>query len=268
MTHKNHKKFALCFAGLVFAATLASCSKDEGEKSRAPDAPEPRIESAEADDDREICLTGDLDFLPGDQVGCHSIQKIKGWRRAPLEDSDRGVLSVSMTHPTDRTRDPALCRTCADYRERLYDGYYAMSGRDRRREAFFIRACGVIEMLLRAAPGGVSHFDGGVEEGEIASIGAERMLQLGDDPRLASVPGDPSIERIGAGRWRVAAGGQTIFIEEIAELDFDADGVTEILAFLSAGPVLATARVNDVALLEKDSENAPLRLTALKFQEN
>ena len=227
---------------------------------------EPPLVGAAVYDDSEVCLLKDISFLPGDQDGCFARSALAQWESTPLVDPERGALALSMTHPTDASRDVAVCTTCREFREYRFDGWYALSSRDMRREAFFVRACGVIEMLRYAQAADQSYFaDDGLEAGEAASLAAEHLLQLGDDPAIA--PGNPEIDRIGPSSWRVVAGGQTVRIEEIAMADFDTDGRAEILAFLTAGPTDATARVFDVVLLEKDSADAGVSLSPVEFRE-
>ncbi len=230
-------------------------------------------ETADADTDalhqvsfggEEICLKADIDFIPGDQNRCFTSAEIAGWRIEPLIDPERGAMAVTMRHPTDGARSAAEPKTCRDYGELRYDGWYAPTSREMRREAFFVRACGVIEMLMRAQTATTNHFaDDGLELGEVASISADRFLRLGAED--IDAPGDPEIERISDTAWRVAAGGQTTFIEEIAVLDFDNDGIAEILAFFAGGPDQATARLADIALLEKDADQAAVTVTAIDF---
>ncbi|MEM8773073.1 MAG: hypothetical protein AAGD92_15610 [Pseudomonadota bacterium] len=208
----------------------------------------------------EICLDADIAFFPGDQSGCFSKSEIAAWRSRELSDPGRGKLKLAMTHPTDGSMAPKELSTCRDFIEMRYDGWYAMTSRDMRREAFFVRACGVIELLMQAKPAEIDHFAANsLTENEIATIGAEKLLRLGDDPAVS--PGDPEIERLSTTSWRVAAGGQTLLIEEIAALDFDADTKAEILAFFAAGPDQASASVTEIVLLERDEPEAAIEVT-------
>ena len=214
----------------------------------------------------EICLKADIDFLPGDQKGCFSQSELASWEREPLVDPSRGPLAVRMTHPSDASRAAAECRTCRDFAEYRYEGWFAMTARDMRREAFFRRACGVIDMLRRARPAEANYFgEDGLGAGDVASVSAARLLRLGADPEASATPADPEILSAGPGSWRVSAGGQTTYIDEVAALDFDGDGVAEILTFFSAGPDRATARVSEIALMEKDAAEAAVTLTPVDF---
>ncbi len=233
--------------------------------SSRPPVGEAPLVGAAVFDDAEICLLTDISFLPGDQAGCIDRGALADWEATPLVDPERGALTVSMTHPTDASRDAAVCRTCHEFREYTFDGWYALSSRDMRREAFFVRACGAIKMLRNAQIPDQSYFpDDGLEAGDVASLAAEHLLRLGDDP--AVTPGNPEIDRIGPSVWRVAAGGQTVRIEEIAMADFDGDGRAEILAFLSARPDEGTATIFDVVLLEKDAIDAGVSVNPVDFR--
>ncbi len=215
-----------------------------------------------AADETEICLDADIAFLPGDQAGCFKRSEFAKWEAAPLVDPERGAIVVSMSHPTDASRDAAQCATCRDFRELRFDGWYASTSRDMRREAFFTRACGVLSALRGAEAATITYFgETGLEAGEVASLAADRLLRVGADP--AAAPGDPEIVQTAPASWRISAGGQTVRIDEVALADFDGDNIAEILAVFITGPDDATARIADAALLEKDAAGAALTVTPL-----
>jgi hypothetical protein len=247
---------AVAAAGAFGLVTLQD-GRDEGAKEVSSS-----VESAMAAS--EICLTADIDFLPGDQGRCFEPAEIAAWRLEPLVDAERGAMAVKMSSPDEAGGESAEPRTCREYNALRNEGWYASTSRDMRRDAFFVRACGVIEMLLRAQEATTNYFtDGGLEVGEVASISAERLLRLSSGKD--ETPFDPEVEQTGPGTWRAAFGGQTAYVEEIASLDFDGDGFAEILAFFAGGPERATARLSEIALLEKDAEGAPVTVTAIDF---
>ncbi len=215
-----------------------------------------------AADDAEICLGADIAFLPGDQTGCIKRSRIAEWEKAPLIDAERGPLVISMSHPTDVGRDAVACTTCSDFKELRLEGWYASTSREMRREALFVRACSVIGALRHAQAAEISYFDeNGLEPGDVASLAADKLLHVGADP--AVTPGDPEIARTGPSSWRISAGDQTVRVDEVALADFDGDDIAEILALFFAGPDRATARITDMALLEKDAASAALAVTPI-----
>lgn len=214
----------------------------------------------------EVCLKGDLPFIAGDQSGCHARSDFSQWRKRPINDPSSGELRMTMSSPRDASMPTKEVRTCREFSERKYDGWFAMTSRDMRREAFFVRACGVIEMLAKSRTADVSYFENDtVSTGDVATISADQFVRLGSDP--ATTPGNPDIEKTGAGAWRVSVSGQTSYFNEIAALDFDEDGILEILAFFSAGPDAATARISQLVLLEKDTMDVQVSVTPLTFSQ-
>lgn len=213
-----------------------------------------------------VCLKRDLPFIAGDQSGCHKRSDFAEWRKTALVDPSRGALSMTMSSPRDATMPAKDVTTCREFSERRYDGWYAMTSRDMRREAFFVRACGVIELLSNAREAKVSYFtDDTMSTGDVASISAAQILRLGSDP--ATDPADPEIEQTGDSAWRLSIGGQTSYFTEIAGLDFDGDETLEILAFFSAGPDEATARISELVLIERDAANAQIEVKTLDFRQ-
>ncbi len=248
----------------------------------APSSDVPVEVIAASDDGFEICLENKIAFFEGVETGCYSRTEVAAWRDLEVVDRSDEAVMVMMTHPSDYSVNVEQCTTCRSFVELRWQGWFAMSSRDIRREAYFVRACGVLDMLMKAQPASENYFeDGAVSPSDMAAIGAERILRVGDDP--ATKAGDLVVEEYSgeAGArtdsqaveqenaqelgWRLSTAGQETRLERIATADFDGDGIAEILTFLVAGPDDATASVSTVALLEKDGADVAAVLTPQSF---
>jgi|GEM_PF-1496811 len=219
-----------------------------------------------SDDGFELCLKNEVAFFDGLPAGCYTREELAAFRDAPVIDRSEEEVAVAMTHPSDYSIAPEQCKTCREFSELRWRGWFASSSRDMRREAYFVRACGVLDLLMKAEPASQTYFEeGGPTADEMASIGAERVLRVGDDPEVDKGP--LVVEKAGDAVWRLTTRGQETWLEEIATADFDGDGIAEILAFALATPAAGTAAVAEVVLLEKDSSDLPLVLTPQLFSE-
>lgn len=209
-------------------------------------------------DEFSICLKSGVGFFNDLGPRCYSRAELAQLRDQPVIDQTGRKIAVTMTHPSDSSMPPAQYSTCRQYDEARFEDWYAMTTRDMRREAYFTRACGSLDLLLDAGPAETSHFaDGSPVAAEIASLGGDRLLRIGPDP----APGAPVIEKINAAEWRVSFDDQRVMLQEIANADFDGDRIEEILVFVVARPEGGTAIVSAVALLEKDRAGGPVVLT-------
>ena len=91
-----------------------------------------------------------------------------------------------------------------------------------------------------------------------------RISEGGADPETALEARDTA-EKLDEYRWGVSSRGQETVLQEIANADFDSDGIEEILVFLVSSPSGGTAVVSQIALLEKDDSAAPVSLTLQTF---
>lgn len=218
--------------------------------------------SLDEDSSDEICLKADLPFVKGDQTGCISKAEITSWRVEPFMDDQARPRSVKMSHPTDATQPSATVRDCKGFNEYRYEGWFAATSAEMRREAYFIRNCGVIEMLLNAREAQQNYFgDEGITRSGLTAIAESGIFTFGEE---ASPLGEITIDRDGP-NWRLNQDDQMIVLEEIAVLDFDSDGIAEILLFVFAGPERGTARIGEIAVVEKDSPDAEITLVPIDF---
>lgn len=237
----------------------------------APSSQSDQLKSAAADN-FELCLRSDLRLFESAPSGCLRRADIAALRDAPLADNNARSLSVTLSHPNDSTMAPAEVRNCRDYQEKRWDGWYASSGRDMRRDAYFVRACGLLEMLMRAGPAAYSYIaEAGLTAADYEALGADKLLRLGADPAVSETDGvdaaaAPQPETTGA-RWRLTVNGQVSQVQELALADFDGDEIAEMLVFLTNAPVGGSASLSAVALVEKDADTASAHLTVLNFDE-
>jgi len=208
----------------------------------------------------EICLKGDLDLFEGVSAKCFSRNELLALRDRPVVDMQGRPVAVSMSHPSDMSVPAEDCRTCRDYSEMSFDGWYAMSSREMRREAYFVRACGTLAALSNAQPAATSYFSNGSPEAEEVALLARTMkfgeAGPGEDIHVEKSPGDI---------WRISSGDMNWRIHEIANADFDNDGVEEIMAFTVGAPEGGTAAFYNAGLLEKDTAGAALSFTPVSY---
>ena len=126
-----------------------------------------------------------------------------------------------------------------------------------RREAWFERACGVLSMLERARTPDATHFAGDrLTAADMTSLAKETPFRLGDDDAAATAT--PSTVSGGAdGVWTLSAGGQSAVVQEIAHADFNADGLGDVLVFVSLSVEGGTATAAEVGVVEKKAADGP-----------
>lgn len=235
--------------GVAGIGALVGVSLDQDEA--APD-------KAAAGGEYEVCLKTAIGFFEEAGARCYDRAALGALRDRSVLDPGGRAIAVTMTPPADAARPPAQYSTCREYDVARSQDWYAMTTRDMRREAYFTRACGALDLLARAGPARTSHFAGGSPTSEeIAALGGDRLLRMGPAP----ASGTPQIEKAGAAEWRISYGDQRVILQEIANADFDGDGIEEILVFIAARPEGGTATISAVALLEKDSAGGPATLT-------
>lgn len=218
----------------------------------------------------ELCLKNDIPFFVGVKAGCYSSSELSRFLDAQVLDRQENAVSMEMANPRDMTAPTADCKTCRTYKEMRWEGWYALSSRDQRREAFFIRACGTLDLLLNAQPAEFSYFDrGSPRESEIEALQEASPFAIvetaaADSPVAANGQG-LMVERVGEYEWRMTAQGQTVLIQELANADFDHDDIEEILAFSIVTASDGTAAVPVIGLMEKDAESTRLGFTPVDF---
>lgn len=246
-----------------------------------------------------LCLKSDMPFFEGAAAKCYSHAELFSLSDRQVLNTEGAPVSVPMTHPTDMAAEQAICRTCGVWLDLKRDGWFALTSSDQRREAFFIRACGALSLMLEARPAEVNHFADrsfsaeeiadllrkgsfGIDAGGADEISTAISLTVGDDGGVGDgdagednaafgVAGPaqalPDFEASNGaeGEWRVLLGGQSIVMQELALADFDGDDAAELLVFMRAGPADGTAVSYSVGLLEKDSPGAALSFTASDY---
>lgn len=212
-------------------------------------------------DDFEICLKRDLPLFEGVDARCYDRSALRALYDAAVVDGAAATVDLEMSHPTDYSAADRVISTCGQYREMQFDGWYAASARAMRREAYLMRACAVLAALNAAAPARETFFEGGSPTAaEIAALIETGEMTMGEaetETLVVRIVGDEDHF------WRIETGAADITLEELANADFDGDGVEEILVFATIGAVDGAMRAPSPALLNKDSRDAALSLTPI-----
>ncbi len=209
-----------------------------------------------SDEEKFLCLKTKIAFAAGADRGCYSRADIAALMNAPLLDDRGAPATVDLSHPTDYDRPQATAATCADWRRLTGEGWYALSTREMRREAWFVRACGTLALLEVARRPDLSHFEGGdASQADMESLAAAAPFGIGEAGAAAPM----SVAKSGAAEWRLSGSGQSVVIQEIAHADFNADGLGDILVFASLGVEGGTAAASETGLLEKRKASGPVR---------
>ncbi|MEZ5891805.1 MAG: hypothetical protein R3C58_01455 [Parvularculaceae bacterium] len=208
----------------------------------------------------EVCLKSDLVFFKDAPAKCYAPADVRALADHQVLDSGGEPASLAMVHPTDATMAPMDCRTCAQYREARFDGWFVESARDMRREAYFVRACGVLAAIAEAQAAKESYFtNGSPAEAEVAALASTMSFGEPQSENQLVAKGSNHV-------WMITSGPATIAMQELANADFDNDGVEEILVTFTGGLAGGTAAYHDVGYLEKDGPGAALAFSPLDFE--
>ena len=88
---------------------------------------------------------------PDRNSGAAAAPDLAALRTKPVINAQGAPAGLMMTHPSDASIAPAEVRTCAGYAEMTFDGWFAATSMEMRREGFFIRACGTLAALSEAS---------------------------------------------------------------------------------------------------------------------
>lgn len=250
---------ALAAASLAGVSFYVVQPEDDSQQAAAATA----VDIAESD--ASICLKSDIALWEGVESGCLSPSQIAAlWDKPVMMRGE--PAAVELTHPSDHSVKPVECRTCRQYAERQWDGWFAMTSRDMRREAAFVYACGALSLIEQAAPARESYFeDGSPGLEDMQALAPILLLRLTNSAAFETV--DVDVERIGDAEWRLAATDNIGSAREIANADFTGDGVEDVLIFLYGAPVGGSAVLSSVAILEKPSEAADVSVTFHEFRD-
>lgn len=238
------KQFGAAIVALGAAGTATYFGAPDGETD------ESAFSLAERDDGFEICLETDIPLFEGDQKGCLDRRDLAELRRAALLNRDGDPITLSLAHPTDATADAFECSTCGQYDDLIFEGWYAETSRDMRREAYFVRACALLSLLSRAEKAEESFFgEDGLTETVMENLSTDRLPRLAENADVAAT--DMSLIRDNDGNWRYEDDDRFVTVEELALADFDGDGVQDILVLVVAGPNDGTAKIVDYGILKR-----------------
>ena len=217
-------------------------------------------QSAAKDADFEVCIRADAAMIEGLSPGCYDKKQLKAYRDKLVLGLDGAPVAVALAHPKDDLAPLEIVKTCHAYSEKMDRRWFALSNREMRRQSYFVRACGALEMLIAAEKPERSFFKNGeLTRADLKSLAGGPPFRMAERAETAAV--ETEIETVKTGGWRLKMSDQAATIIEIAHADFDRDGVGDILAFASIGVTGGTARIAEIGLLQKSSETAPVRFT-------
>lgn len=256
----------LGLGGVAAAAAAAYFGGLAGPKR--PDAPSTSAEAPSAvavrrDDgtNDKICVRADIGFAETKKGGCYFRRDFAAMERSQVLDAQGAPVRVSLAHPTDYEREPTQVSTCAEYNGLVESGWYALAESEMRREAYFKRACGVLSMLERARTPDLSHFaNEAMTDADMQSLAKGPPFRIGGDPGVPDVAA--TVGRSAEGGWTLSANGQKATMQEIAHADFNADGLGDMLVFVSISVEHGSATAAEVGLVEKKTANGPCAYAA------
>ena len=235
----------------------------------AEETQHPSLTGVTAETGYKLCLKAAEPLFDSDLAAdgaCYARTELAALFNAPVLGAGRVAAAVKMSSPDDSASqaDAAPSRTCNDYLTARRDGWFALTAADQRREAYFIRACGALSLMLEAAPAQESYFAGGSPSPEeMRAFHREGRFAVGEP---VDIPAEDVVMTGRDGpRWTFRLGAQATAIEEIANADFDADGIEEILVFVRTAPVDGAAAFYESGLLHKDGPAAPIAFQPFDF---
>lgn len=239
-------------AGALSAAAVTGVSvmRNEGPEAGARAA---RASLANAAGET-VCIKSNVRLVEGMNAACYGRAQYEAMRDRAVVTAAGAAVRVALAHPSDAGAPAETASTCAEYDSLIAEGWAAVTSADLRREEYFRRACGALDLLTKARPAQTSHFaDGRAAEADVRSMAAAEALGFGEvDPE---VPID--VSSAGEGVWKLTIGQGETMVYEIAHADFTGDGAGEILAYLSVGASGGTARTGAIGLMEKATADGP-----------
>ena len=208
---------------------------------------------AQSDDPDAVCLLSDAPFFNGLTQGCYTRASLTELLSRDLVN-DRGAnVEVTLSSPPEAPAATDKCRTCDEYNRLERLGWFALTGRDQRREEYFRRACGMLNFLIASGTPERTNFeDGLLSFGDIAALPDEALLRFAPAPDAAAR--ENAREADSFGNWTVDMSEETITIQPLAHADFDGDARGDMLVYMRTRKKGATAFAGTVAYLAKTDD--------------
>lgn len=218
------------------------------------DAPTPAsMRIAESRSSESVCIESSVRLVEGMTRSCMTSAQFETLRDRAVLSGDGSAIEVNLSGPAD-TAGGAAVRTCAEYDLRIAEGWYALSNSDMRREEYFKRACGALQLLVKAKPATETYFTNGrAAAADVMSMASSDSFGIGEAVSAAA----PEVTEVDAGVWKIATPASETMVYEIAHGDFTGDGLGEILAYVSTGVAGGAARAGSIGLIEKSAANGP-----------
>ncbi len=229
--------------------------------------------SGKSGDAEKICLLSEAPFFQGLKAGCYSNKEIADLYDRDLVNERGASVTVQMTSPPEAPQAFDNCRTCSDYNRMRRLGWFALTGRDQRREEFFGRACAMLDFLNKAADSQETYFaQSRLVSQDIEKIPTKSLIQFSAWPNAESGDFSPEeqINRTNSeapdenGNWVVKLDEQWLIIQPLAHADFDGDGIGDMLVFMRTQLDDASAFASSVGYLSKFSDDGALSFNMLE----
>ena len=215
----------------------------------------------------EVCLRSAIGVSLDEQRPCLDAAELDRLADRPVTDDAGRQVEITLSHPSDRLAPLAVVQTCREYDARRAADWAAMSSRELRRDGYFVRTCGVLAVLRGARRPQSRHFQNDSlaadDVAEMLAAGAFGMAGATDGADVPTPSGDLQVEMEAPSVWRFTLGDAHGRLQEIAEADFDGDGVSDILAFASFWTSSGTARADMLGLVLKPGADAPSRFAPI-----
>ncbi|MEL6791166.1 MAG: hypothetical protein AAFO78_11430 [Pseudomonadota bacterium] len=218
----------------------------------------------------EFCLLMDAPYFSGLKKGCYTKDKLGDLAKEDLLNRRGDRVEVIMTSPPEAAESSDNCRTCEDYNRMRRLGWFALSGRDQRREAFFQRACGLLNYLEKATPPASTNFAvGNIDADALAALAPGTLLRLSGRAPGATGGDVPVAAASTSVRWAEEAEGyvitsedQTVVIQPLVHADFDGDKLGDVLAYTRTQMNEGSAFAGTIGYFSRPEAEGPVTFTA------
>jgi len=209
-----------------------------------------------------VCLLTPFDMVEGADSRCFTSDQLVDLRSRRVIDTTGEPARVSLVHPTDFSAPPRAVETCADFLPLAEAGWGGLSSRDMRREQRFQRACGALELLLRAERPGETFFENGrLSRADFESLGPDGIARLAPDAARLSSDALAVVDQEDGG-WSLQVAETETVVKEIAHADFDGDGLGDVLFSAQARASEGSLSTAFVGYFSKTAQGGPVTVGA------
>ena len=249
-----------------------------------------------SDGTTEICFLNDAPYFSALAQGCYPQSIIQDLRTRDLVNRRGATISVTLSSPPAAPEAEETCTSCEDYEQRRRLGWFALTNRDQRREAFFERACGFLTVLEKGEVPEQTFFAGGrLSRDDLASLESRSVFQMAALPPARAAQSSISEGTVAStndvaemissdnaentseattssNAWAIEADGdswslslpnQSVRFEPLVHADFNNDGLGDILVYMAAQMTEGTANQGELAVLTKLNLGGAITIVSL-----